>query len=97
MKIAIYSICKNESRNIERYAQMAKEADLTVVLDTGSTDETLNLLASHKHIEVSEEQFKPWRFDVARNVSLALVPEDVDLCLWMDIDEYFSPGWRKII
>src|SRR5690606_24024470 len=37
----------------------------------------------------------PWRFDVARNAALALVPADIDVCVSIDIDEVLEPGWRE--
>ncbi len=39
----------------------------------------------------------PWRFDAARNRSLELVPEDVDLCVCTGLDEVFRPGWREVL
>ena len=41
------------------------------------------------------EAITPWRFDVARNRSLDLVPADADLCVCTDLDEVFQPGWRE--
>jgi tetratricopeptide (TPR) repeat protein len=32
---------------------------------------------------------------VARNISLGHVPEDADICVCTDLDEYFDPGWRE--
>ena len=45
-----------------------------VVLDTGSRDGTPELLRQ-LGAEVTEEVISPWRFDVARNRSLELVPQ----------------------
>ena len=44
---------------------------------------------------VTVETITPWRFDVARNRSLDLVPADADLCVCTDLDEVFQPGWRE--
>ncbi len=70
------------------------EADLVVVVDTGSTDDTVAKLRARGAL-VFEEQIKPWRFDEARNRSMDHVPEDVDICVCNDIDEVFAPGWRE--
>ena len=43
------------------------------------------------------EAIAPWRFDTARNRSLALVPEDADICVCTDLDEVFHPGWRAAL
>ena len=96
MKIAVYAICKNESKFINRWYNSMKEADGIYVLDTGSTDNSVELLKS-LNVNVVSKNISPWRFDVARNLSLQLVPEDYDLCVCTDIDEIFNEGWRKII
>lgn len=96
MKIAVYAICKNESKFINRWYNSMKEADGIYVLDTGSTDNSVELLKS-LNVNVVSKIISPWRFDVARNLSLQLVPEDYDLCVCTDIDEVFNEGWRKII
>ena len=46
-------------------------------------------------VNVFSEEIFPWRFDVARNVSLKLVPNDTDICVCTDLDEVFVNGWRK--
>ena len=71
-----------------------QEADEIVVLDTGSEDRTVEILRK-LGAHVYEEVISPWRFDVARNRSLALVPEDVEICVCTDLDERFEPGWRE--
>lgn len=94
MKICVYAICKNESQFVDRWMDSMSEADLVVVLDTGSTDDTVEKLRA-RGAQVETEEISPWRFDVARNRSLELVPEDVDICVCTDLDEVFVPGWRK--
>lgn len=94
MKIAVYTIAKDEEQFIERWAESAKEADYRVVLDTGSTDRTVEL-AEGAGCQVFHSRPDPWRFDVARNASLELVPEDADLCIALDADEVLVPGWRE--
>ena len=93
MKIIVYAICKNESGFVDRWMDSMQEADRVIVLDTGSTDDTVQKLRS-RGARVYEEQFSPWRFDTARNRSLELVDDDADLCVCTDLDEYFLPGWR---
>ena len=92
-KVCVYAICKNEEQFARRWMESMSEADLVVVLDTGSTDDTVELLRQ-SGAQVTVEQILPWRFDVARNRSLELVPEDVDICVCTDLDEVFHPGWR---
>jgi len=71
------------------------EADAVYVLDTGSTDDTAARLRARGAI-VETETVSPWRFDVARNRSLEMVPDDADICVCTDLDEYFHPGWRVL-
>lgn len=96
LKIAVYAISKNESKFVERWIDSMKEADAIYVLDTGSTDDTVEKLRNLGAI-VKVEEIKPWRFDVARNKSLELVPEDVDVCVCTDLDEVLESGWRTKI
>ena len=92
--VCVYAISKNEEKFALRWAESMKEADEIYVLDTGSTDNTVNLLKS-AGVNVSSKVIDPWRFDTARNESLALVPENADICVCTDLDEVFHPGWRK--
>ena len=98
MKICVYAITKNESNNLEKWLDSMSEADYIVVLDTGSTDNTLELLKNDSRVtKVEQKIIDPWRFDVARNESLKLVPEDTDIYVCTDPDEYFEPGWAKVL
>jgi glycosyltransferase involved in cell wall biosynthesis len=95
LKIAVYTIAKNEEQFVKRFMNCIKdEADLVVVADTGSSDDTVRLLKEEGAI-VHEIIVNPWRFDVARNISMHLVPADVDICVCIDLDEILSPGWRS--
>ena len=55
MKVCVYAICKNEEKHVKRWYQSMKEADSIYVLDTGSTDNTVNELKK-LGINVFEEQ-----------------------------------------
>lgn len=93
-KVCVYAICKNEEKFAKKWVESMKEADKIIVLDTGSSDETVEKL-KEAGAEVHEKKIEPWRFDTARNHSLRLVPEDTDICVCTDLDERFEPGWRK--
>lgn len=96
LKIAVYAISKNEEKFIERFYNSCKDADLVMVADTGSTDNTVSI-ATHLGITVHEICVTPWRFDKARDAALALIPKDIDVCVSLDIDEIMMPGWREEI
>ena len=86
LKIAVYTIALNEIKHASRWAEATKEADIRIVADTGSTDGTQDLLRKLGVI-VHQISVKPFRFDDARNAALALVPDDIDVCLSLDMDE----------
>lgn len=92
-KICVYAICKNEEQFVDRWMDSVSEADAVYVLDTGSTDNSVSRL-KEKGAIVKSKVFDPWRFDVARNESLDMVPMDVDICVCIDLDEVIEPGWR---
>lgn len=92
-KICVYAISKNESQFVDRWMDAVSEADLVVVADTGSDDDTVARLRQRGAL-VYEEKIEPWRFDAARNAAMDHIPEDVDICVPNDIDEVFEPGWR---
>ena len=93
-KIAVYAIAKNEEKFVKRWYESMKEADSIYVLDTGSDDNTVSLL-QELGVNVITKKIIPWRFDVARNESLKLVPDDFDICVCTDLDEVFTKGWRN--
>lgn len=96
MKLSIYTICKNEVHHVDRFMSTLGEADSIHVLDTGSTDGTVEKLRSYG-VDVQVGVFKPWRFDTPRQASMAMVPRDTDICLSIDLDEVLTPGWAAAI
>lgn len=96
MKIWIYAISKNERKHVDRFMASCAGADGVSVLDTGSEDGTPERLRE-LGADVGRLVIKPWRFDEARNAALELVPEDVDVCVALDLDEVLAPGWREAI
>lgn len=93
IKIAVYTIALNEEKHVKRWFDSAKDADLLLIADTGSTDST-KFIAKSLGIQVYEIEVNPWRFDVARNASLSLIPENFDMCVQLDMDEVLSSNWR---
>jgi len=93
-KICVYAICKNEEQFVDRWMDAVTEADLVVVSDTGSTDNTVEKLRKRGAV-VYTDIINPWRFDVARNAAMDHIPEDVDICVSNDLDEVFEADWRQ--
>lgn len=96
LNICVYAIAKNEAHFVPRFCESARDADLILIADTGSTD-GLPEVARQQGATVYDICITPWRFDLARNAALALVPKDIDICISLDIDEVLQPGWRKEI
>lgn len=97
LKIAVYTIALNESQFVKRFMSCVKdEADYVFVSDTGSTDDTVKLLRE-EGAHVTSIKVDPWRFDIPRNISMAFIPADCDICVCIDLDEILSPGWRDAI
>lgn len=96
MRVAVYTISRDEQAHVERWATSAADADVRVLYDTGSQDRTVEV-ARDVGVRVHRGSVVPWRFDDARNASLAAVPSDVDYCIALDADEQLMPGWRDAL
>lgn len=96
LKYCVYAISKNEAHFVERFYESAKDADMILIADTGSTDGTGDVARS-LGIKVHDICITPWRFDLARNAALSLIPKDIDVCISLDIDELLQSGWREEI
>lgn len=95
MKIAVYCPVKNELKHVEAWYESCREADYVCVLDTGSTDGTLEKMIGLGKIRITQAQILPWRFDDAFNMAMYTVPADADICIRLDLDERLQPGWRE--
>lgn len=99
MKLAVYTICKNEMKFVDNWINNVLPADYIVVLDTGSTDGTYERLQYWQKqypdkIILDQKTYESFRFDVARNDNLAMVPEDTEIYLSTDLDELLtSDNW----
>jgi predicted O-methyltransferase YrrM len=95
MNITLYAIAKNEEKNIQRFIEISKKFTNTVVVDTGSTDKTVELLKEagievYEHSQTREE----FDFSVARNQALSYVKTDWAFSLDFneDLCEFFPEG-----
>lgn len=99
MNITLYAICKNEEKNVDKFIENSKKFFHTVVVDTGSTDDTVKLLKD-AGIKVYEhpQSIEEFDFSVARNQALSYVETDWAFALDFneDVDELFSEGLDAI-
>ena len=78
LKLACYTICKNELQFVDKWMENMLEADYVAVLDTGSTDGCYERLLEWQakypdKILIKQQTFTPWRFDISRDVNLDMV------------------------
>lgn len=93
LKISLAMIVKNEEKNIRRCLESAMElVDEIVIVDTGSADNTINIIKQYKHVKL---HYFNWSddFSVARNYSIEKTSGDYILVL--DADEYIITGTRN--
>jgi len=93
-RIGVYAIALNEEKFVERWFESVKTADHILLADTGSTDNTF-MLAKSLGIDVVKINVIPFRFDVARNTALSLLPKSLDFCISLDLDEIVAGNWRS--
>jgi predicted O-methyltransferase YrrM len=99
MKVTLYAICKNEEKNIENFIETSKKFSHTVVVDTGSTDNTVQLLKEsgievHEHPQTRED----FDFALARNQALSYVETDWAFSLDFneELDDFYLEGIELI-
>lgn len=97
MKIAVYGVAKNEEANVPAWYKSSIDADYHLILDTGSTDKTVDIAKSYG-INVISASFNPWDETLAKNVALSLLPSDIDYCIMLDLDQKIKTvDWKKIL
>lgn len=95
MQVTLYAIAKNEENNIEKFLKNAKKFDDVVVVDTGSTDNTVKMLKD-SGIKVFEHPQNRDEFDfsVARNQALSYVETEWAFSVDFNeqVDDYSGEG-----
>ena len=93
LKLCVYAIAKNESKFANRFMDNMNEyVDGVYILDTGSTDNTVELFKNRGAI-VHKRNYKKFRFNKARTDALSFVPFDTDICVCLDIDDVVSDNF----
>lgn len=94
-KISAVLIAKNEAKVIERCIKSVKGCDEIVVLDTGSTDKTVEIATSLGVKVETTEPVTPFHFANARNQAHDLASNDWILAI--DADEVLRAGMMGLI
>lgn len=96
--MAVYAPAFNEEHNVQGWFDSAKDADEVVLVDTGSTDKTVqraqDLAGISPTLRVREAVVSPWRFDEGFNAALSQVSRDIDIAVPLHLDERLQSGWR---
>lgn len=90
MSLTVIILTKNEERHITRALDsVASVADRCIVLDSGSTDKTVEL-AEREGATVLENKWI--NYSTQFNFALNFLPPDTDWVLRLDADEFLTPG-----
>ena len=72
--VCVYGLCKNMKHNIEEYLSNVSEADLIVILDLGSDDESQEyircMMYYYNNLQYVEKEISPFDYAEARNTAL---------------------------
>ena len=99
MKLTVYAIVRDEEKSLSVMLDSVKGiADEIVIVDTGSTDKTIEVAKKYTdrvYVHPKAEQWRVWpvafNFAEARNYALDLI-KDADWILSIDCDEIFEGG-----
>jgi len=85
-ELSVAMIVKNEEDNIVQALDSINEiADEIIIVDTGSTDKTIEYCRSYPQAVIFEKTFNPFHFGEARNYSFSKCTGD--WILWIDADD----------
>ena len=92
MRISACWITKNEEKNIRRsILSVSRAADELIVVDTGSTDATVEIAQSLKARVIDFE----WINDFAAARNFAIAKASGDVVIFLDADEWFLPALTR--
>lgn len=92
-KISALLITFNEEKNIDDVLKNLNFADEIIVVDSYSTDRTMNIIAEHKEVKVIQRAFKNY----TDQKQFALDQASYDWVLFLDADERIPKPLRKEI
>ena len=91
--LSVTLICKNEQHNLARLLPQLSFADEIVVVDTGSTDDTMSVA---KKFTKSVFQFA-WCDDFSKARNCAIKHTTCDYVMWIDADDVVPPETQQFL
>jgi glycosyltransferase involved in cell wall biosynthesis len=93
--VAAAILTQNEERWIRRCINSILDVvDEIVVIDTGSTDETINMVRSYPKVKLVHFH---WCNDFSKARNFGLFQVQSNWVLWLDADEYLHPDDRELV
>lgn len=100
IKIGVSMIVKNEEEMLPICLQTIKKADEIVIVDTGSTDKTIEkakeVLKDHLNVQIIEGAYK-WNDDFAEARNFARKYNKADWIITIDADEELLTPFEKVV
>lgn len=96
MKVCVYGLVKNKEDFCISWFNSIKDADTIIVGDLGSTDSTKKILKNFG-VKVFDLKINPFRYDIARNTLLSLIPADIDIAISYDLNQIISENWKTVL
>lgn len=96
MKVAVYSICKNELDQVEAYMDHLDALGLKPYVLDHSTDGTTERLRARGAI-VDTTPIEDWWWDKGKNAAMDLVPGDCQFACNIDLDERLAQNFHEIV
>lgn len=92
-KISAVAITLNEEAHIERYIESLDLADEIIIVDSYSTDKTVELARKYEKVTVVQREFD--NFSAQKNYAISLAKHD--WVTFFDLDEEITPALAKEI
>lgn len=96
MKIGVYGLVENIGDRSSVWMQHLQDADYVLLGDVGSVDNSCRDLEQYG-ANVYSITVNPWRYDVARNTLISLMPRDINIAIALDFNQTLPFNWKEII
>lgn len=93
VKITAIIITRNESYNISRCLDSLQWLNEIIVVDSGSTDNTLEIVASYKNVKLIQAEWKGY----SENKRIGVRNSSHNWILWIDADEVVTEELKQEI